>query len=130
MKKKNNNAVKIEKITDLTKQELAFIAEDLLSEVLDRAAYNNEEYNATDEDIIKDLSRAQTVLKLIGWRNFAETISKITLKNICNYEKEIAVIYYNCMKIMDSGRYESYSKLCLDDSFYLLNEKKSRKESI
>ena len=37
MKKKNNNAVKIEKITDLTKQELAFIAEDLLSEVLDRA---------------------------------------------------------------------------------------------
>ena len=55
MKKKNNNAVKIEKITDLTKQELAFIAEDLLCEVLDRAAYNNEEYNATDEDIIKDL---------------------------------------------------------------------------
>ena len=108
MKKKNNNAVKIEKITDLTKQELAFIAE--------------------DEDIIKDLSRAQTVLKLIGWRNFAETISKITLENIRNYEKEIAVIYYNCMKIMDSGRYESYSKLCLDDSFYLLNEKKSRKE--
>ena len=42
MKKKNNNAVKIEKITDLTKQELAFIAEDLLCEVLDRAAYNNE----------------------------------------------------------------------------------------
>jgi len=40
MKKKNNNAVKIEKITDLTKQELAFIAEDLLCEVLDRAAYN------------------------------------------------------------------------------------------
>ena len=29
MKKKNNNAVKIEKITDLTKQELAFIAEDI-----------------------------------------------------------------------------------------------------
>ena len=47
MKKKNNNAVKIEKITDLTKQELAFIAEDLLCEVLDRAAYNNEEYNKT-----------------------------------------------------------------------------------
>lgn len=128
MKKKNNNAVKIEKITDLTKQELAYIAEDLLCEVLDRAAYNNEEYNATDEDIVKDLSRAQTVLKLIGWRNFAETISKITLENICNYEKEITVIYYNCMKIMDSGRYESYCKLCLDDSFYLLNEKKSRKE--
>ena len=128
MKKKNNNAVKIEKITDLTKQELAFIAEDLLCEVLDRAAYNNEEYNATDDDIIKDLNRSQTVLKLIGWRDFAETISKITLENICNYEKEIAVIYYNCMKIMDSGRYESYSKLCLDDSFYLLNEKKSRKE--
>ena len=130
MKKKNNNAVKIEKITDLTKQELAFIAEDLLCEVLDRAAYNNEEYNATDDDIIKDLNRSQTVLKLIGWRDFAETISKITLENIRNYEKEIAVIYYNCMKIMDSGRYESYSKLCLDDSFYLLNEKKSRKESI
>ena len=128
MKKKNNNAVKIEKITDLTKQELAFIAEDLLCEVLDRAAYNNEEYNATDDDIIKDLNRSQTVLKLIGWRDFAETISKITLENICYYEKEIAVIYYNCMKIMDSGRYESYSKLCLDDSFYLLNEKKSRKE--
>ena len=128
MKKKNNNAVKIEKITDLTKQELAYIAEDLLSEVLDRAAYNNEEYNATDDDIIKDLNRSQTVLKLIGWRDFAETISKITLENICNYEKEITVIYYNCMRIMDSGRYDSYSKLCLDDSFYLLNEKKSRKK--
>lgn len=128
MKKKNNNAVKIEKITDLTKQELAYIAEDLLSEVLDRAAYNNEECNATDDDIIKDLNRSQTVLKLIGWRDFAETISKITLDNICNYEKEITVIYYNCMRIMDSGRYESYCNLYLDDSFYLLNEKKSRKE--
>lgn len=120
MKKKNNNTAKIEKITDLTKPELAFIAEDLLCEVLDRAAYNNEEYDATDDDIIKDLNRSQIVLKLIGWRDFAETISKITLENICNYEKEIAVIYYNCMRIMDSGRYDSYSKLCLDDSFYLL----------
>ena len=128
MKKKNNNAVKIEKITDLTKQELAFIAEDLLCEVLDRAAYNNEEYNATDDDIIKDLNRSQTVLKLIGWRDFAETISKITLENISNYEKEIAVIYYNCMRIMDSGRYELYCNLCLEDKFYLLKEKKSRKE--
>lgn len=121
MKKKNNKAAKIEKITDLTKSELAFIAEDLLCEVLDRATYNNEEYNATDEDIIKDLNRSQTVLKLIGWRDFAETISKITLENIRNYEKEITFIYYNCMKIMDSGRYESYSKLCLEDKFYLLN---------
>ncbi|MCR4554328.1 MAG: hypothetical protein K5752_05355 [Succinivibrionaceae bacterium] len=129
MKKKNNNsAKKIEKLTDLTKPELAYIAEDLLCEVLDRAAFNNKEYDATDEDIIKDLSRAQTVLKLIGWRNFVETISKITLDNICNYEKEITVIYYNCMRIMDSGRYESYCNLYLDDSFYLLNEKKSRKE--
>lgn len=130
MKKKNeNNVCKIEKLTDLTKPELAYIAEDLLSEVLDRAAFKNEEYNATDEDIIKDLSRSQTVLKLIGWRNFAETISKITLDNICNYKKEIADIYYTCLRNMDSGRYNLYCDLYHEDKFDFtyLNEKKSRK---
>ena len=82
--KKKNNAAKIENITDLTKPELAFIAEDLLCEVLDRAAYNNEEYNQgtvenTQDYIVTYYNNTNVgtgTVKIEGTGRFKGTVTK------------------------------------------------------